>query len=294
MNQPENIGKPIKRSTFNPKDAPIIKPAVVIKTPFDKIPDILNHSIVEPKIRYDKPPLRTVDGKKCLTKCIPANTRFIHPSLLSALSQSYDYCSIDITYDNNDKPVDTERETARTSGKCNLEDNEKYRLPDEQLNILSRFNFDAVDLLVNIYNIHTFDDAIYWTLDNDHLPFYTIKRVHDCSWKVHGFKWSNITNVVIDYYYDIACNHWIKDYVRVIKHHYSFDIIAKHDPTNTKSGDELIKDIILYKFFSMEFFSKCLRDFVDSNSKNISYIGSPYNTIKEYIYNRLVELITKL
>ncbi len=69
---------------------------------------------------------------------------------------------------------------------CRLADNNIYVQPIELESLLSSFYFNANDFLTNIYNLYSFDDVIYWTLENDQLPFYTIKRVHNCAWKVFG------------------------------------------------------------------------------------------------------------
>ncbi len=139
---------------------------------------------------------------------------------------------------------------------CRLEDNHIYQPPDELESLLLSFYFNPADFLTSIYDLHSFDQVIYWTLENNHLPFNTIKRVHNCAWKVYGSRMEEISSGVIDYYYDIAKLHWLKDYAKIIQNKYSFNFVTKQNFNNINNTQEEIYEILATKYFDYNFFQQ--------------------------------------
>lgn len=239
-------------------------------------------------------PLKSINGRRCLTKCYPKGEISVHPIILTGLTlETNNYCSIDPVYSKelqNNKISTGEKEfNMLFVDACRLEDNKIFQPPNELESILLSFYFNPNDFLSNIYNLHSFDEVIYWTLDNDYLPFDTIKRVHNCAWKAYGNKIEALTTTVIDYYYDMAKYRWLKDYVILIKNKYSFSSI-----TNSKdllSDEDEIYNIILNNYFDYNFFYTSVKHYVYEFQDEWDLIESHYKKLKKYVFNRLIDNI---
>ena len=174
--------------------------------------------------------------------------------------------------------------------RCRLEDNNIYRAPNELESILASFYFNPRDFLENIYNIKSFDEAIYWTLENDYLPFDTIKRINNCAWRVYGSNIEELSTQVQEYYYDISKEHWMWDYIKVIRNKYSFDFVT-NKKSNVDTADQEIYDLILRKYYTYDFFLDTLKRFVYEYQDEWDTINSYYRLLKNFIFERLVKKI---
>lgn len=286
------------RPDSNTRQATAVDPMI------DEIPSINHPTNVPISIRppfftttevRDQLPLKSTQGRRCLTKCYPKGLAWLHPLLLTPITRHYDSCAID--------PVQTRDEKLARSwdvswdDPCLLVDNYKYQEPDELANTLLQFYFNPNDLLTTIYDINTFDDAIYWTLENDHLPIDTIRRVHNCAWKAFGDNPANISNAVIDYYFDIAHNHWLKEYAHKIETDYSFNLIDGSQTVALELKDQVSSTDMLYnlldtQYFTMDFFTKAIKQFARDYAQYIDNLESPYDMLKKYVLDSLVEIIT--
>lgn len=242
-------------------------------------------------IEADKMPLKSTHGRRCLTKCYPKGEVYLHPILLDIInSHNIDSCAID--------PVHT-RETniAKLDNmiwidNCKTDDNKLFRPPNELDSMLLSFYFNPSDFLSSVYNLHSFDQVIYWTLDNDYLPFATIKRVHNCAWKVYGNNIEEITNTVIEYYYDISKSYWLREYTTIIENDYSFNIVSdEYDKSDDQTSEEIVYDIILANYYSYDFFSSSIKRYVYEYEDKWDIIISHYDNIKKYILSQLIERI---
>lgn len=275
----EQVGGRVNRTIANPSNVPIS-----INPPFSTSSNV-----------QEQMPLKSLKGRRCLTKCYPKGTSWLHPILMTPIISHYDACATDYSYKKRDSKTQVGEDWFDP---CLLVDNYKYNEPDELVNTLLQFYFDPNDLLSTIYDILSFDDVIYWTLENNHLPIDTIIRVHNCAWKAYGSDSSNITNVVVDYYYDIASNNWLHQFVDKIRENYSFDMIKEIDTSSNNSTNEsestnLIYDFLLNNYFTAEFFSQEIRQFSEDYKKTMEDLESPYTTLKKYVFDSLLRLITK-
>lgn len=240
----------------------------------------------------EKMPLKSINGRRCLSRCYPRGSVYLHPVILQTISDSTkNSCAVDPVYSK-----DAENYPGYDLifvDKCRIEDNKTHQEPNELESILLSFYFNPSDFLVEIYGLNTFDQVIYWTLENDHLPTNTIKRVHNCAWRVYGDKIDELSGNVLDYYYDIAKLHWLRDYAKIIKNKYSFDVITKKSVAQvTDSGpDNEIYQILSKTFFSYEFFVKAIKRYVYEHQDQWESIDSHYSLIKKYILASLVERI---
>ena len=253
--------------------------------------------------KREKLPLKSINNRRCLTKCYPKNEHYLHPTILTVIAADQNSCAIDPTYSKNSNIIYNDI--------CRLEDNKTYEPPNELESILLDFYFNPQDFLINMYNLYSFDQVIYWTLENDELPFDTIKRVHNCAWKAYGNKIENLSDYVLDYYYDLAKNHWMYDYIKLLRNKYSFNVTTNEinfkldqDNRNIKSDldtlDENITitlleiyNIIINKFFDYAFFAKIVKKYVNTYKDIWDSIESHYGKLKNFVYNELLMNIEK-
>jgi hypothetical protein len=225
--------------------------------------------------------LKSVYNRKCLTRCYPKNVEYIHPLTFSIEKNQYNSCAIN--------PFTDEFGNTNYTDKCNLEDNKTFNIPDEIESSLLSFYFNPLDFLMNIYKIHSFDQTIEWTKEHVHLPFRTIKRVHNCSWKVYG-NTDNISSIVLDFYYQLSAKVWLKDYIQDIQTKYSFDVITENYSTDNKREIYLI---ILKDYYTYSFFVSIIKEYIHKYSSKWNEIYSHYDSIKKYLYDSLIERIKK-
>ena len=190
--------------------------------------------IINNDISKQKLPLKSINGRRCLTKCYSKGETYLHPILLTGVAdRATNSCAIDPVHSKD--PQYRRENDMIFADICKIEDNNIYQPPDELESMLSSFYFNPRDFLASIYGLHSFDQVIYWTLENDYLPFNTIKRVHNCSWKVFGNKIEELSTGVFEYYYDISKTYWLKDYVNIIqKNIHSISLQKNHRATTMK------------------------------------------------------------
>jgi hypothetical protein len=230
------------------------------------------------------PPLKSTQGRTCVSKCHEKDVSYFHPVILSAISNKFrNSCAIYPVYVRNDM----HELDMIFDDECRVEDNKDHQLPDELDSVLLSFNFNPKDFLVGVYDLKSFDDVIYWTLENKDLPFNTIKRVHNCAWKAYGNKFKYLSGEVLEYYYDLAKIHWLRDYINEIRKRYSFEITSRISPSNE------LYDVILNRYFDYDFFVQALKDYIENNAKQWDKIVSHYGGIKNFVFDKLIGLIDK-
>lgn len=237
----------------------------------------------------EKPPLKSVNGRRCISKCYKKRETYFHPIILTAVyDQDIDTCAIDPVH-SQDQRYRIEHDMIYTDG-CNIEGNRMFKLPDELDSILSSFNFNPADFLSGIYGLNSFDETIYWTMENDHLPFDTIRRVHNCAWRVYGNKIDNITQLVLEYYYDICITSWLPDFIIPIAASFSFETVTDTDqPETIENADEEMMDLIQTEFLTYDFFVKTIHSYIYEFDEKWDTIEAFYESVKIYVFNALVE-----
>jgi hypothetical protein len=191
-------------------------------------------------------------------------------------------CAVEPAYNTDPESTIPSYRGLTITDKCRIEDNEKYQLPNELESMLFGFFFDSQDFLFSTYGIRTFDSTIKWTLDNPQLPFGTIRRVHNCSWKIFG---TNLSGIVVDYYYDVAIENWLDNYILELEKQFSFDV-----ESDTKSTT--LKQFIMRTYFTKSFFSDTLRKFVKTYESDWDNIFNYYDMIKVFTYDELVKKVS--
>ena len=211
-----------------------------------------------------KPPLLSKNANECLTPCIPRGTPFVHPVSIDGIRSMKDTCAINpILGDEGHDMIWFEE--------CDIADNKTHEPPDEYRNLMLTFYFSPVEFLRSVYNITTFDDVVYWTTDNENLPFDTIKRVHSSAWLAFSKKPDQITNTISSYYHHLASTVWINDYVDRLEKNYSFEIV-----------DTDIKQFV-NKYLTKSFISKTLHQF--ASQKDLG--ADPYLSLVDFVFDKL-------
>lgn len=183
----------------------------------------------------------------------------------------------------------------RTSYLCN-------EVSPDMINMLS-YNFSVEFFLSGIYNFSIFDDVIVFSQDNEFIynPL-TIRRIHNCAWRLYGENKDNITPSVLNYYYDIAIKTWMNEYMDLISKKYAFnlsidsDILQISRSGNTDNGDQSdqkIQEIINVNLLSYEFFASIINMYLDKNHGSMKDIKNHYLKIKNFVYRQLVRSIEK-
>lgn len=237
-------------------------------------------------------PLKSINGRRCLTKCYPKGATYLHPVLLTGVIDNIaNSCAIEPVH-SKDPQYYREYEMI-FADKCKLEDNKVFKPPDEIDSFLLSFYFNPRDFLDSIYGLHSFDEVIYWTISYDYLPFDTIKRVHNSAWKVFGNKIEELSNTVLEYYYDIAKEYWLRDYIKLIENNYSFNLVADTPSPKIGNASDAMYQIINSKFFTYNFFVNAVKRFVYEYEDQWETIDSHYGMLKKFVFEKLVEQMDK-
>lgn len=242
------------------------------------------------ELSEEKKPLKSVNGRRCLSKCYSKGTQYLHPVVLeSIVDPSKDSCAIDPIPSKNAE--DYQGYDMIFVDRCRLDDNKTYKEPDEFESILLSFNFNPSDFLAGIYDLHSFDQIIYWTLENEYLPTNTIKRVHNCAWRVYGSNVEELSSDVLKYYFNVAQTHWLRDYVKIIQNKYSFDLFSKKSPSEFIDTQDEIYNILSSTFFTYNLFATAIKKYIYEFQDKWDYIKSHYDRIKKYVLYQLMEHI---
>lgn len=249
--------------------------------------DNLNKQNIETK---KKLPLKSINNRRCLSKCYSKGETYLHPVILTEIiDRENNTCAVDPVHSKDPK---YHREYDMIfADKCRPEDNKIYQPPNELESLLLSFYFNPNDFLINIYGLYSFDQVIYWTLENDHLPFDTIKRVHNCAWKVYGNKIEELSSGVMEYYFDISKTYWLKNYIKNIQNDYSFDFISKKSVNEVTDSFSEIYNIIRSKYYTFDFFVNAIKRYIYEFQDKWELIDVHYGRIKKYIFNQLIESI---
>ena len=169
------------------------------------------------------------------------------------------------------------------------------------------YEFDLEFFMTQIYNFKSFDDVIKWTYENEqYINPRTIKRVHNCAWRLYGNNKDNITTTVLDYYYKIVINLWMNDYINLIYKKYAFNVNIDSDilnisyygdnnfPPENKESIDRIQTIIKLNLMTYDFFTSVINMYLDKYHDMMRDITSHYKKIKNFVYKQLIKSIETL
>ena len=231
-------------------------------------------------------------GRKCLTKCYPTGVEYYHPILMNFVAPlstlNTNTCGVE--------PLVTVKEQRNRSSQPddffaleNIIDECEIKNIDNEYEmefVLFNFIFDPYIFLKNIYDIGTFEETINWMKGNT-APDNTKLRIHNNSWKAFITRKYDISDNVIDYYYDYAVENWLPEYIDQLKNSVSFQVLSKNDI----STDMLFDNILLEKYFTRTFYRKSMRKYIQSHREKIDIIDKPMDNIRDYILDRLIKIL---
>lgn len=232
-----------------------------------------------------KPYLKSKNGHKCLTKCHEKGKGFLHPILLVGYNNNRTACATNPTFSKKKGHL-LNLNNVVWADDCDIADNATHEVPNENESpLLFTPSITPSDFLESIYGLYSFDEVIKWSIDNAYLPFNTIRRVHNCAWLTYGITPDELTNKVINYYYDLSIKKWLPKYATSIANKYSLQISSKKD--------ENVYDLLKNNYYDKEFFSKVLDDYIYDFEDKWDNISMHFDNIEVYIYRKLVEKIHK-
>jgi hypothetical protein len=233
--------------------------------------------------------LTSVYGRRCLTKCYPKNTNYLHPVLLTTIKSTQNSCAVQPIYAErpDDKNVQMGNMNMLITDKCRLEDNEEAGPPSDLGIILLGYHFSAYDFLTKIYDLHSFREVISWTQDHPHIPGRTRVRIHECAWRVFGRDPEGLEQSVLEYYYHFIREKWLPDYVREIVQNYALDLEL---PPGEKLEEQVLH--ILRKQFTRPFFIDSIKNFIQKNWDIWNEIQDYGTQIKNFLQEQLIVRLT--
>jgi len=164
------------------------------------------------------------------------------------------------------------------------------------INALS-YEFNLETFLSGIYNFKSFDDVIAFSLENEYIysPL-TIKRIHNCAWRLYGKNKDNITTSVLNYYYNLAIKLWMNDYIELISKKYAInlsvgDVLQINRNPDSDQSDKRVREIISTNLMSYEFFTSIINMYLDKYAGVMEDIKSHYKKIKNFVYRQLIKSI---
>lgn len=217
--------------------------------------------------------VKTIHNDTCITKCIPPLTTYLHPLTLELININNNTCA---TYQISKKENEEEKNNENV---CKLKDNDDNIFYNEKELILSPYNLNNEDFLLNVYNIKSFDDVIKWSEENNYIVNNTFKRINKCAWSAYGLKQEIITLQVIKYYYIFFIKNWMNTFMEKIKNDYEFQIL---------NDSEDVKMMIVDNYISLDDFDKIITSFINEYRDKWDIINDHFALLNNYIYQKII------
>lgn len=179
--------------------------------------------------RYPK----SKNNYQCVGPCYPPGTMVVHPTQLEFVTEGpLPFCPIDEIFYEDPKSGETLKKSTDTCYNPTEKDNiDKSQL---ELNILTpQIDFNSEQFLKIYYKIFSFDDAIDWTDNNQHVPLGTKIRIINCAIEAFG--------KTIELFDVRFCNFFI-NYVKLKKIKTLYSQIHKNIGIDVNTGDIFIVD----------------------------------------------------
>lgn len=225
--------------------------------------------------------LVSTNGYRCLSRCEKADTNYFHPILFSYINeQDFASCAIYPKFQKTERGP-----KIQYLDQCEVENNERFVIPDQFQSVISGFQFYPREFLESIYNVHNFDDVIAWTLDNLDLPETTLARVHNCAWRV--FARDDMTQLVLQYYYARLMEYHVLLFANQIRKQYEVENIPLTVADNQDALVEWLRKQITYEYF-MQTTLDWIESFDDKRWSNMQY---PYWDYIDHWINVVLNMV---
>lgn len=243
---------------------------------------------------YDVKYPKSRNNFQCLGPCYEPGTFIIHPTTLEHVTDFQNpFCPVNEWEHINSKSGQKELSLHDTCFKPTSVD--KISPKEIEMNIiLPKIDFNCDHFLKIYYKIYSMEGAMDWLDRNNHLPYYTIKRIMDCAWKSYGMDNYIIDDRIVIYYVSVAKTKWINDIYKKIGKFVTFvDNKIQFSNNRQEITENTVEKInfIVEKFINPDIMSKFLNKFIEFYSNNDQEISSYTNTIKkdfiEYIEKKV-------
>jgi hypothetical protein len=245
--------------------------------------------------RYPK----SKNNYQCVGPCYPPGTMVVHPTQLEFVTEGpLPFCPIDEILYEDAKTGEILRKSTDTCYNPTEKDNiDKTQL---EVNILiPHIDFNAEQFLKIYYKIFSFDGAVDWIDNNQHVPMGTKVRVINCAIEAFGD-----TMELFDIRF---CNFFI-DYVKLKKIKTLYSQIHENIGIDEKTGDILIVDkqsnklglfdksverinYIIKTFINKEEITKFLQKYFKKSPDHLSFEDNHLNKMSNdliiYISNKI-------
>jgi len=237
---------------------------------------------------------KSKNNMQCLTPCFKANTWILHPITLEYITNTNTaFCPVkEWTYTDpktKKKNIFDQDECINSldiSNEINY-DNNNFIIPNNDM--------DCKDFLKLYYNIDSIENACIYINNNSNIPFFTKRRIINCSFTEYGKFLNEISDDIIKSYIYISQNYWIENI---------YNSIYKYIKINTKGEIKLYKidnkikntnqkqikiKYIKNKFLNYENILKFLKYYVKNYSsvKDNKFLKNQEEKIIEYLINKI-------
>jgi len=138
------------------------------------------------------------------------------------------------------------------------------------------------------------ESMVDWMEKNKHMPYYSKRRILECSWKTYGFENYVLDDRLTIVYIDIVKKRWMSYIYNRLKNYIFVDNkkihLGKIDENNNDDKDKILKiNFIIEKFINYKIISKFLTSY-------INYYNDSYKNIKSHnlqIRNDYIDFIQK-
>lgn len=242
--------------------------------------------------RYPK----SKNNYQCVGPCYPPGTMVVHPTQLEFVTEGpLPFCPIDEIFYEDPKSGETIKKSTDTC--YNPIEKENIDKSQLELNILTpQIDFNSEQFLKIYYKVFSFDGAVDWVDNNQHVPIGTKVRIINCAIEAFG------KNIEL---FDLRfCNFFI-NYVKLKKIKMLYSQIHENINVDHTTGDIFIApnklgihdksiertNYIIQTFINKEEITKFLQKFFKKNSNNLGqaedHLNKMANDLIIYIINKI-------
>lgn len=242
--------------------------------------------------RYPK----SKNNYQCVGPCYPPGTMVVHPTQLEFVTEGpAPFCPIDEIFYEDPKSGETIKKSTDTC--YNPIEKENIDKSQLELNILTpQIDFNSEQFLKIYYKVFSFDDAVDWIDNNQHVPLGTKVRIINCAIEAFG------KNIEL---FDLRfCNFFI-NYVKLKKIKMLYSQTHENINVDPNTGEIYIAtnklgihdksveriNYIIKTFITKEEITKFLQKFFKKNSNHLGYAEDHLNKMANdliiYITNKI-------
>lgn len=239
---------------------------------------------------------KSKNNYQCIGPCYHPGTMVVHPTQLEFVTEGpLPFCPIDEIFYEDPKTGETLKKSTDTCYNPTEKDNiDKSQL---ELNILTpQIDFNSEQFLKIYYKVFSFDGAIDWIENNQHVPIGTQVRIINCTIDAFG-KYIELFDVRF-------CNFFI-NYIKLKKIKKIYSQLHKHIGVESSTGDIFISNnnlelhdksierinYIIQTFINVEEITKFLQKYFKKNyDKFVStedHLDNMTNDLIIYIINKI-------